>query len=162
MKIMLALSGEDERGKAADLVHAYVCEMLTFVGVDNPSAEQVATGIALVNAYWKTADHYPFLIYCDNELVGFSLVRRYPADTSLYDMGQFFISDSYKGKGIGREAFYQTLARFPGAWLIRVLPENLSALQFWKKVIAEATQGEYRILMELDKDLEVHFIRFSV
>ncbi|GAB3516324.1 hypothetical protein [Photobacterium alginatilyticum] len=45
--------------------------------------------------------HYPYFIYVDSELAGFALVRRYPSNPAIYDMGQFFVLRKFKGQGVG-------------------------------------------------------------
>jgi len=162
MQITLAASTQEDLVEAQSLIHQYVDEMIKFVGETSLSDEQRTAAVAHIVAYWEKADHYPFLIYCDNELAGFSLVRLFPADKQRFDMGEFFVKDKFKGKGIGREAFNLTLAKFPGPWLVRVLTGNTPAFAFWKKIIADKTREQFKLTLEPDPNTQKHFFRFTV
>lgn len=162
MQITLASSTPEDLVEAERLIHLYIDEMIKFVGDATLSEEQRTAVVEHIVAYWEKEDHYPFLINCDNELAGFSLVRLFPADKQRFDMGEFFVTDKFKGKGIGREAFNLTLAKFPGPWLVRVLTGNTPAFAFWKKIIAEKTQDQFKLTLEPDPGTQKHFFRFTV
>lgn len=148
--------------KAATLIHDYIHEMSVFMEGGVLSSEQRADAFGMMTAYWELDDHHPFLILSGTELAGLAFVRRYPGSEDVYDMGQFFIVDEFKGMGLGREAFRQTLVRFPGDWLVRVLPGNTRAFEFWKKVAAEVTGNNFSLSLEPEKNTLMHFIRFRV
>lgn len=162
MQVTLEQASREDRIAADGLIHNYIDTMAQYINDGPFSDEQQADAVALMNAYWEKEDHYPYLIFCDNELAGFSLVRRYPADKQLFDMGQFFVANKFKRSGVGREALRLTLAKFPGDWIVRILVDNVPAFGFWKKVIAEATQDNFNLSLELDKSLQMHFFRFTV
>lgn len=58
-------------------------------------------------------------------------------------MGQFFVLRKFRGKGVGRASFSQTLSGKFGQWQVRVLPSNLSAYQFWKNTIGDLSGGAF-------------------
>jgi predicted acetyltransferase len=166
MHITVKQADMADRDASAGLIERYIREMVTYIGVEDLSAEQLVAYSDMLNDYWELPDHCPLLIRCDQQLSGFSLVRRYPPDPDVYDMGQFYVADEHKGQGIGRRAFQQTLARFPGRWLVRVLPANTRAFAFWNRVIDELTEGNFTLTTqsdnrELEKHQEMHCFRFS-
>lgn len=160
-QITLKPSSQADQLLAGELIRQYIVEMIAFTDTPDVSDEQYSTLVRMLNLYWERDDHYPFLIYCDEELAGFSLVRRYPPDPGVFDMGQFFVVDRFKGQGVGRRAFHLTLAQFPGKWLTRVLLANERALSFWTRVISDETNGNYTLSRELEKGQEMNFIRYD-
>lgn len=106
--------------------------------------------------------HYPYFISVDSELAGFALVRRYPSNPAIYDMGQFFVLRKFKGKGIGKQALKSVLERFPGRWQIRVMVENTAALGFWAAAVSSVVGTEYTLSLQNDVDLMMNFIQFDV
>lgn len=161
MSVTVARANQGDIAQATSLIHDYIQEMSVFVEGGALSGTQQADAFAMMTAYWELDEHHPFLIRSDNELAGFAFVRRYPGNKAVYDMGQFFVIDKFKGKGVAREAFRLVLANFPGDWLTRVLPGNVRAFEFWKKVIAEVTRDNFSLSMESEKNTLMHFIRFE-
>lgn len=161
-RVTLKPAAATDRGRADPLFQLYIAEMLHYTDREALPNLPLTDYLALLSLYWERDDHYPFLIFCDGELAGFSLVRRYPADRDVYDMGQFFVLDRFRRQGVGHQAARLTHTRLPGRWLTRVLPKNQRALSFWKNVIAAQTGGNYQLSRELDRDQEMNFIRYTV
>ncbi|WP_461534964.1 GNAT family N-acetyltransferase [Spongorhabdus nitratireducens] len=160
--VELVPAGIEDKAIIENLFHYYVYEMSDFLGLA-PSDKGIFTySAAKLNKYWEQDDHYPFLIRCMGEIAGFSLLRKYPADSALYDIGQFFILRKYKGMGVGRRAFELSVSTFPGQWLTRVLLENKPALAFWLSVIGQVTDNHFFRAIETDEDLPMHFIRYDI
>jgi predicted acetyltransferase len=88
--------------------------------------------------YWETGSGFPFLICHQNELAGFAIVDNKGSDASInYNMAQFFILRKFKNKGLGQYVAHQLFNRFKGTWEVMVMPDNIGAYQFWKKVISK-------------------------
>ncbi|MFS2225987.1 GNAT family N-acetyltransferase [Pantoea sp. B65] len=117
---------------------------------------------ALLDAHWQRDDHWPWLIYCRDELAGFCLLRRYPANPQRYDIDQFFILRKFTGQGIGKRAFQLAVRTMPGLWQTRVLLENLPALHFWRSAIGSMTRQQYQQQVLPDGDLPMHFIYYQI
>jgi predicted acetyltransferase len=76
--------------------------------------------------------------------VGFALVA--PAAVTRQHgawMEQFFILKRHRGSGAGRALARFVFERHPGAWEVGQVPANLAAQAFWRRVVAEVTDGEY-------------------
>ena len=73
-------------------------------------------------------------------MAGFALAKRgSPADDDpmVLDVEEFFILRQYRRTGVGRRAAALLWKRLPGRWTVRVAEANLSALRFWRSVVAE-------------------------
>lgn len=116
---------------------------------------------ALLEPYWSEENHWPWLIYCEDEIAGFCLLRRYPAAPGRYDIDQFFVLRKFKGEGVGKAAFRLAVATMPGLWQTRVLLENMPALNFWRSAIGSLTHGNYEEKIMNDDDLAMHFILYE-
>ncbi|EFP98409.1 GNAT family N-acetyltransferase [Vibrio caribbeanicus] len=114
-----------------------------------------------LDSYWLDRNHVPYFIYVDDVLAGFALIRPYPTSPDRLDVEQFFVLRKYKGQGVGKEAFEEILNIHPGKWQIRVLKENEPALAFWKSVVSHRVGENFEVCIDIDIDLEMHFIRFD-
>ncbi len=161
MNVELVVAKISDREKIDNLFHYYVYDMSEFMGWAPTVTGKYKVNASQLDVYWQRSDHYPFLIYCDGELAGFSLLRRYPSDRRLFDIGQFFVLRKFKGTGVGKKAFKLSIGKFPGRWLTRVLNENTAAFNFWQSVISDLTGGSFQITEEVDIDLKMTFIRYG-
>ncbi|MGV8926140.1 MAG: GNAT family N-acetyltransferase [Ewingella sp.] len=118
--------------------------------------------LTLLDPYWSDEYHWPWLIYSDEELAGFCLLRRYPDNLDRFDIDQFFVLRKFKGRGVGKEAFLLAVTGLPGLWQTRVLLENISALNFWRSAISSLTHGQYEEKVMPDRNLPMHFIFYQV
>ncbi|KZK76072.1 hypothetical protein PsAD13_05510 [Pseudovibrio sp. Ad13] len=115
----------------------------------------------IVLAYFREADHHPYYIMQAGEIAGFALVRQYPYDTTLIDMGQFFVLGKFTRQGLGHEALKACLKLHPGDWQVRVLPKNTGALAFWTKTISELTHASHTTRSGDYQGTEMTFLHFS-
>jgi predicted acetyltransferase len=78
------------------------------------------------------------------QYVGFALTA--PAIVTRTEgtwMEQFFILKRYRRSGAGRALAKHVLQAHPGAWEIGQIEGNSAAYAFWRKVIGEATGGQF-------------------
>jgi predicted acetyltransferase len=88
----------------------------------------------------------PFVILDEGHRTGFALVSRPPAfpRTSVnYRMAEFFIVDAARRRGVGAFAASLLFNRFSGDWEVLEDEQNRPALQFWRRVIARHTSGQF-------------------
>lgn len=145
-----------------NLFQYYIYDMSEYTGwspYENGTFE-VSDLVTGLSDYWHKPNHYPYLIMVGDQVAGFSLVRRYPGSDDYFDMGQFFVLRKFKRKGVGEQAFKQTVARHSGKWVTRVLPNNLGAKKFWLNVIISIATSEVEVKTELYKETEMDFIRY--
>lgn len=133
----------EDRTTLEHLFQLYLHDMSEFCGWPISSDGLYTYPKDLLAPYWENESHCPYFIMSDEEVAGFCLVRPSPTDNGIWDMGQFFVLRKFRGKGVGRMAFLRSLRDRPGHWQVRVLPENLSAYQFWKTAIDRLTNSAF-------------------
>ena len=94
-------------------------------------------------AYWENADRHPFLLRADGKIAGFALIRQLRPDPLTFDMGEFFVLRRCRRSGVGRTAACALFDRFKGRWEVRELIDNLPAQGFWRRIIADYTDGDF-------------------
>jgi predicted acetyltransferase len=101
---------------------------------------------------------FPLVILRSSEPVGFALVVRgkgagpgtsvdrgsQPRAPVDYRMAEFFITRAMRRLGIGATAVRLIFSRFAGRWEITEYLRNASAVNFWRRVVASYTRGDYR------------------
>ena len=94
--------------------------------------------------YFENPDKKAFLIRVANEIAGFVLLDKIhllePVD---WNMGEFFILAKFQGKGIGSKVAQEIFKIHPGKWSVAVMPENIKAVNFWRKIITNVSGGNY-------------------
>jgi predicted acetyltransferase len=95
--------------------------------------------------YWSEHERrFAFLIKCNARVAGFVLVTcgsPVSDDPDTFDVAEFFVMRQYRHCGVGRQAANLLWGRRPGKWTVRVSQGNRSALDFWRRTIANATNG---------------------
>ena len=134
-KVELIQVKTEDREKVKGLFQYYLYEMSDFLSLSPSERGLFEYPEHVLESYWNCDDHYPFLIHCNGEIAGFSLLRKYPPDKTWYDIGQFFVLKKFNGQGVGKKAFELSVSMFPGQWITRVLIENNRALSFWTSVV---------------------------
>jgi len=80
--------------------------------------------------------------------VGFAIVARGGAAAGRaavdYRMAEFFVGRTFRRRGIGKLAVELILNRFAGRWEITEYLRNPVAVSFWRRVVANYTQGRYQ------------------
>lgn len=85
-----------------------------------------------------------YKILVEGEIAGFCLVRLFHHNhTQLHDIGEFFVLRKFRHQGLGKQVAHAVFDLFPGRWQVRQLLENRPAQQFWRKVIAAYTNGNF-------------------
>ena len=143
-----------------NLFALYVHDMSEFVSLDVDDEGKFAIPHSLAS-YWEGPDasqRHPFLIRADGKLAGFALVRRIDADGAAYDMGEFFVLRKYRRSGLGRQVAYGLFDRFAGAWEVRELPSNMPAQTFWRRIIADYTNGAFTETQEFFATMGREFV----
>ena len=90
----------------------------------------------------------PLEIVRGSELVGFAMVATGGATPGGppvdYRMAEFFVARTWRRRGVGRFAVELILNRFAGRWQITEYLRNPVAVAFWRRVVANYTQGRYQ------------------
>src|SRR3990167_559979 len=114
--------------------------------------------IAKTKVIPATLDDYPIVrnmaqlyIYDASRGCGFSLNKVCAYAESEWNVGEFFILSKFQGQGVGKEVAKKFWQLHPGKWEVPVVPQNRSALVFWRSIISNVTNNQYKEEM---KDVE--------
>ena len=88
-------------------------------------------GYPYLDHYWTEDSRRPFLLRVDGHWAGFALI----ALGDPNDVREFFVLRKYRRRGIGQDAARFLFERFPGAWQVRQIAENVAATKFWRRAI---------------------------
>ena len=111
-----------------------------------PLGDDGRIAIASKSGYLGQPGTQAWLILADDELAGFAVV-----DDELVDprndlnLGYFFVSRRFRGRGVGAAAFGGLLARYPGAWELYYLARNAVAAAFWPRAFERAGVREVAV-----------------
>lgn len=97
-----------------------------------------------------------YLVKIQDEIAGFILLHQegFYSKTN-WVMGEFFILAKFQNIGIGQLAARNIWERHEGLWEVSVIPENQSALSFWRKTISSFAKEQYiEEINEVDFDLD--------
>lgn len=96
--------------------------------------------MAYFDNYWLEDNRFPYLIYDNDNPIGFALIHDITVNPSAdWKIAEFFIMAPYRHKGIGKLVADWLFEKYSGHWEISVLKDNVPALKFWKKVLNEST-----------------------
>lgn len=102
------------------------------------------TDVDLKN-YFQEAAREAYIIKINDELAGFALLHHVKSMADIYwVIAEFFILAKFQGHGIGIQVAELLWKLHPGKWEVPIIPENTKALAFWRKTIANFTNGNYK------------------
>lgn len=139
MNTEVRLAFKSERDIVANLMQMYLHDLSEF-DHDNVSANG-RYEYRYFNDYWVEEERHPFLIFYDSGLAGFALVREFAPET--WSMAEFFVLRKFRKRGVGAEAARLLFEKFKGTWHVAQEEENLPAQKFWRKTIANWTDGTF-------------------
>lgn len=86
----------------------------------------------------------PWVFEVGGEVAGFGVVGRQPFEFMSRDRDfkvcEFFILAGWRRRGVGMGAARGLLELHRGGWELTVLPGNLGALAFWKRVLGTGAE----------------------
>lgn len=117
----------------------------------------------IVVRHYLSKGHQAYLARVDERLAGFVLVDESPprrGGPGRY-LAEFFVMRGYRHKGIGRALAFQTFDTYRGYWEIAEVGPNLPAQAFWRKVIAEYTNGRFQETTTQEDGLQIVWHTFD-
>lgn len=138
---------KEENGKEiiSNLMQLYTYE-LSFFEDETTNFNLLDNGLyamsRYIELYWKEEKRHPFILKCDGELAGFVL-ERFNED-NMNEIAEFFVINKYRKLGAGTFMANEMFKRYKGKWEIRTLLKNKRAQEFWRKVIKEASNDNYK------------------
>ena len=113
--------------------------------------------------YFENPKKKAFLIRVDKEIAGFVLLdKEHLLEAVDWNMGEFFVLAKFQGKGVAYKAAKQIFTDYPGKWSVAVMPENIRALNFWRKVITDVSEGNYTESFKAAKDFDSYNMNIFV
>lgn len=112
-----------------------------------------------LDLYWKEEKRIPLNILWHDEIIGFILInnwivcQEFKANKSI---AEFYIKPEFRRKGVGRIATHKLFNKYEGKWEIRQSSKNYLAVKFWRQIIKEFTNGNFKE-MEINADSEIEF-----
>ena len=104
--------------------------------------------------YFENSDEKAFLVKVDNELAGFVLLdKEHLIEFVDWNMGEFFILRKFQGKGIATQVALDIFKTHPGRWSVAVMPENIQATNFWRKVVNMVSRGQFTEVFKTEIEL---------
>lgn len=152
MTIHLAPARTDQKPVIANLIQLYLHDMTAFMPF--PIGADGRYQYDFLDRFWR----HPYLIMSDDEIAGFALVVDECPLTGrkpCWFMAEFFVLKAYRGRGAGKTAIMEALARHPGPWHIAVPHANTAAQLFWPKALASQTPKTRDIYFDGD-DWRLH------
>lgn len=143
MDIQITQALLNERVLIQHMMELYLYDFTEFDGADLD--EQGLYGYEYLDRYWVEPERVPLIIRVDDKPAGFVLVLEHSFLGNQGKMiAEFFVMRKYRRSGVGRAAAFAVFDRFPGHWEVSEISHNTPAQQFWRKVIAQYTGGQYQ------------------
>ena len=127
-----------------NLMQFYMYDFSEFVNLD---VEENGLFVAYKNLvdYWNDENRFTYLIQKDKKHIGFVLVRFVEEQQRNYfSIAEFFVMKKYRRKGIGKFIATQIFNSHKGKWEVYQKENNKAAQLFWKKIINEYTNGNFK------------------
>lgn len=146
MDVTLHLMSVDEKSLLTRLMELYSYEFSAYS--DDDINEYGYYGYDHIDDYWNEEGRFPYLIRVNGKIAGFALICPhcdYRKEEGARCIGEFFVMLKYRRKGIGLKVATQLFDMHRGPWEVCYWRNNLSASQFWKRVVEKYTDNHYRI-----------------
>ena len=123
------------------LLYDYQRELLPYSG---HTEEEITSYKYLVN-YFTDADRAAFLVMVRGEVGGFVFVNAHTLiEPDAHSIAEFYIIPAFRHSGVGEQVATMAFAKFPGRWEVAQIGTNQPAVNFWRKVIGNVTNGQYK------------------
>ena len=144
MKIEICPAAAEEKEILWRLLQLYLYDFSEFDAADPDETGCFPYGY--FERYWDEPERFPFFIRVEGRRAGLVLVRQFETSErgKVTNLAEFFVMKKYRRLGVGRSAAFQLFDRFPGAWQVEQIEANTPAQAFWRKVIAEYSDGAYK------------------
>ena len=140
MNIKLIKIGLTEIDKLKKMMQLYLHDLNSNFSIDFNS-DRCEYEYDLSSYFEKNIGYF---IKSENKILGFVLVDI--NSNSDFELSEMFVLNNYKGKSIGTKAVKMIFDLYKGNWVIKAVPNSVGAENFWKKVVEEYTNNNYKIL----------------
>ena len=144
MKFELFEVQEKDKDIIFNLMQLYTYE-LSFYEDETTHFELQENGLykisKYINLYWLEKERHPYILKCDGKLAGFVLERY--NENGENEIAEFFVLNKYRKLGAGTFMANEMFKKYKGKWEIQTLLKNKQAQEFWRKVVKDASRGNY-------------------
>ena len=135
---------ENEKEIILNLMQLYTYE-LSFFEDETTNFQLLDSGLyamsKYIELYWKEENRHPYILKFNGNLAGFVLQRF--NEENHNEIAEFFVINKYRKLGAGTFMAKEMFKKYKGKWEIRTLLKNKRAQEFWRKVVKEASNGNY-------------------
>lgn len=135
---------ENEKQIILNLMQLYTYE-LSFFEDETTNFQLLDTGLyamsKYIELYWKEENRHPYILKCNGNLAGFVLERF--NEENKNEIAEFFVLNKYRKLGAGTFMAKEMFKRYKGMWEIRTLLKNKRAQEFWRRIVKDASNGNY-------------------
>lgn len=136
MNISITPIGIKDKEVLKKLIKEYEKELLN---IENPDKYKY------LDSYWEKENRFPYFIEVDEKIGGFILVNSHNLiNKDGKNIAEFYIKKEFRSKGIGKISAFKVFNLFTGNWEVRELKENIPAQNFWRKIIKEYTNDDFK------------------
>jgi len=155
MKVTLTKASRENIGVMENLMQFYIYDFSEFVDLD-VNKDGLFEPYAGIRDYWDNEnERFPYFIKEGERFLGFVLVRYIMAsERNYFSMAEFFIMRKYRRKGIGRSMAEQVFQLHKGQWEIYQKESNKPAQVFWRNIITDYTEGQFKERVEYGKRIQ--------
>ncbi len=140
--IELQIANEADRTCIEMLMQFYHYDASEWISLDVTDSGRFS--FRSIDRFWNEAGQFPFLIRANGVIAGFAVVDKDVISPGTdFNVGYLFVLRRFRGQGVGRAAARELFTRIHGQWEVYQVDENRAAIQFWRRVIADFTQGKY-------------------
>src|SRR3990170_3553365 len=101
MKCEIKLAKISEKETIKNLLQPYLTELSVFPDEDPDYKDRNGTYLyPYLDAYWKEKERFPYLMYCEEQIAGFALVRVRVEDDGLWEIAEFYVLLEFRRRGL--------------------------------------------------------------
>lgn len=145
----LRIVQNQEKDSLNNIMQYYFYDFSEFLPIDVEQNGSFKDYTELDYYFNKRDSHVPYFIEVEGKLAGFVLVKREADET--YSIAEFFIMKRYRKNGLGKSVALQVFDLYKGSWYVMQIKPNLPAQAFWRNVVQEYTNGQYKEEIEEKK-----------
>jgi len=175
MKIDLTLTDNTNSYIIKNLYPLYLHDLASFNGTvpnhhgileDSDTIMTLADQYNSQNAWWENPGSlFPYLILVDSIPAGFALISSPPycCEFADYTVHEFFIINSFRGKGVGKAAARKVFEMHKGKWALHTHASDINkpAQHFWHVLLDNFMSGDFTSSVEQTNEGMRMFFRFS-
>jgi predicted acetyltransferase len=133
-------SDQSNRSVIENLMQLYFHDLSPFTG-DVPSESGLFSLGEYFGLYWEEKERFPYLLFIENQAVGFALVRELEKDS--YSIAEFSVLKPFRKQGFGEKFAHGVFTLHSGTWSVAQLEPHTAAQSFWRRTIASYTGNQF-------------------